>query len=146
MTSFASQAPSGRFAGIAQTLLRVFAAGIFMQHGAQKLLGAFADPAMHGGGHGLPTRVLIAGIIELVGGGCILTGLFIRVVAFIASGEMAVAYFTVHFPRGFWPIENKGELAVALCFIFLFFAAAGAGPYSLDAVIASRRHGRVDPT
>ncbi len=146
MTSIASQAPSDRsFVGIAQSLLRIFAAAAYMQHGAQKLLGVFADAGMHGGGHGLPTRLLIAGIIELLGGGLILIGLFTRISAFIASGEMAVAYFWVHFPRGFWPIENKGELPVLFCFIFLFFAAAGAGPYAIDALLASRRSPRVAP-
>ncbi len=76
--------------------------------------------------------MMIAGIIEFGGGLLIASGLFARCAAFVASGEMAVAYFTVHAPHGFWPIINKGELAVAYCFFFLFVAAHGPGPYSLD--------------
>lgn len=98
-----------------------------MQHGAQKLLGAL-------GGEVVPFGTIqwLGGIIELGGGALVLTGLFTRVAAFIIAGEMAVAYFWVHFPRGFWPIQNKGELAVILCFVFLYFAATGGGALSLD--------------
>jgi putative oxidoreductase len=76
----------------------------------------------------------IAGIIEFIGGIMIAIGLFTSPVAFIASGEMAVAYFQQHAPRGFWPIQNGGELAVLYCFIFLYFAAAGSGRLSIDAI------------
>jgi putative oxidoreductase len=139
-SSNSSVPPRSAWADTAQSLLRIVAAGIFMQHGAQKLLGAFADPAVaHAASQHLTTRLLIAGCVELFGGGLILIGLFTRVAAFIASGEMAVAYFTVHIPRAFWPIQNKGELALVLCFIFFFLAAAGGGPYSVDYLIAWRR-------
>jgi putative oxidoreductase len=80
-----------------------------------------------------------AGWIELVCGTLILLGLLTRPAAFLASGEMAFAYFIGHFPHGFWPIQNHGEPAVLFCFLFLFFAANGAGPFSLDALIQGRR-------
>ena len=85
-----------------------------------------------------------AGILELVGGMLLLVGLFTRPVAFILSGEMAVAYFQFHAPNGLWPIENHGEPAVLFCFIFLFVAAYGGGDWSLDALIR-RRRGRGAP-
>ena len=90
---------------------------------------------------GVPMTPLItaAGLIEIVGGTLILVGLFTRPVAFITSGEMAFAYFMGHFPHGFWPIQNHGEPAVLLCFIFLFLWGNGAGPISLDHLIARRR-------
>ena len=76
--------------------------------------------------------MLVAGIIEFGGGILILLGLFTRFAAFIAAGEMAVAYFLQHFPRGFFPIKNGGELAVVYCFLWLFVACHGAGKYSVD--------------
>ena len=81
----------------------------------------------------------MAGCIELIGGALLLVGLVTRPVAFLASGEMAVAYFKAHFPQGVWPIENHGESPVLYCFLWLFFAAAGPGPWSLDALIARNR-------
>ena len=109
------------------TLARLVIGLLFACHGAQKLFGVLGGTRMvdH-------PKFLIAGIIEFAGGLLIATGLFTRIAAFLASGEMAVAYFTVHAPHGFWPIINKGELAVAYCFFFLFVAAHGAGPFSLD--------------
>ena len=115
------------FAETAFALMRFFAGALLACHGAQKLFGVF-------GGHaatGVPL-MLAAGVIELGGGTLVALGLFTRIAAFIASGEMAVAYFLRHAPHGFWPIVNKGELAVALCFVFLFIAAHGSGRYSLD--------------
>lgn len=109
-------------------LLRVVAGLLFFQHGGQKLLGWF------GGGGDLPTLMMVAGVLELVGGAAILLGLFTRPVAFLLAGEMAVAYFMAHFSSStIWPIQNGGEPAALFCFIFLFFAAHGAGPWSLDA-------------
>src|SRR3546814_10687834 len=81
----------------------------------------------------------LAGLLELVGGFLMVIGLFTRPVAFILAGEMAVAYFLAHAPQGFFPLLNQGELAVLYCFVFLYFAAAGAGPWSVDAV---RERGR----
>lgn len=117
------------------SVLRIVAAFLFILHGAQKLLG-FPVP-MPGGGGTVPLMSLfgIAGILELVGGFLLLLGLFTRPVAFILAGEMAVAYFKVHAPNGFWPIlsgGNGGELAALFCFVFLYLAVAGGGPWSLD--------------
>jgi putative oxidoreductase len=116
----------GRFAGVAYALLRVVAGLLFAQHGAQKLLGVL-------GGKQPPVGSLFwfAGVIELVGGLLIAIGLFASWAAFIASGEMAVAYFMVHAKDSFWPVVNKGELAVLYCFIFLLIASRGGGSYSV---------------
>ena len=75
----------------------------------------------------------MAGILELFGGGLVLIGLFTRPIAFLLAGEMAVAYFQVHFPKGFWPLANGGASAILYCFIWLYISAAGAGPWSVDA-------------
>jgi putative oxidoreductase len=83
----------------------------------------------------------LAGVLETVGGLLIALGLFTRPVAFVLAGEMAVAYFLAHAPRGFWPILNKGELPVLFCFLFLYLAAAGGGPWSLDDRRARQRGG-----
>jgi putative oxidoreductase len=127
-----------RLGGTTHSLLRIVAGALFICPGAMKLFGWFGG--MPGPpGVALTPLLQVAGVIELVGGMAILLGLFTRPIAFIASGEMAVAYFMAHFPRGFWPIQNHGELAVLLCFVFLFFAASGAGPISLDRLIELRR-------
>ncbi len=114
----------------AYAIFRFMSGALFACHGAQKLFGVLGGTSQLG-----HTKMMIAGIIEFGGGLLIALGLFARVAAFIASGEMAVAYFTAHAPHGFWPIINKGELAVAYCFFFLFVAAHGAGPYSLDRLV-----------
>ena len=117
------------------SVLRIITGFLYMAHGTQKL---FAFPTGVGpDGHGtvdLGTIFGAAGIIETVGGGLLLLGLFTRPVAFIAAGEMAVAYFKFHAPGGFWPIMNHGEIVVAFCFIWLYISAAGAGPWSVDAL------------
>lgn len=107
--------------------LRIVAGFLYSCHGAQKLFGAF-------GGHSAIHNplMLAAGIIEFGGGILILLGLLARFAAFIASGEMAIAYFMQHFPRGFLPIMNQGELAVVYCFLFLFIACHGAGKFAVD--------------
>jgi len=121
--------------GWVKSILRIVAGFLFLSHGASKLFGVF------GGANGTGTRVPItnwptgvSGCIELVGGTLILLGLFTQVAAFICSGEMAYAYFTVHIKRGLIPLQNKGELAALFCFVFLYFAVSGAGPLSLDAL------------
>lgn len=108
-------------------LLRLVAGLMFTIHGAQKLFGAFGGQVMTG----VPL-MLAAGIIEFAGGLMIALGLFGDVAAFISSGEMAVAYFMAHAKDGWNPIVNHGESAVLYCFLFLFIAARGTGPYSLD--------------
>ncbi len=125
----------GKFADLLYAAMRIVVGSLFACHGAQKLLGML-------GGHGLPAshRLLAAGIIELLGGALVALGLWAGYAAFVASGQMAVAYFLVHAPGGFWPILNKGELAVLYCFVFLFIAARGSGQLSVDAL--ARRKGR----
>lgn len=117
----------------AHVLLRIFAGAILCQHGAQKLFGLFggAGSTLHAPVFEMSLRG-IAGPLEFLGGILIIVGLFTRVVAFILSGEMAAAYFLMHSPNGFWPIQNRGELPVILCFVFLYIAATGAGIFSLD--------------
>lgn len=116
-------------------LLRIVTGFLFFQHGLPKLLGGFgrAAPAEPF------TQMWFAGVIEVFGGAAIALGVFASPVAFIASGEMAVAYFQAHAPRGFWPIMNGGELAALYCFVFLYFAAHGSGKWSIDALRKGRR-------
>ena len=121
-------------------LLRVVAGLMFFQAGSVKILDWFGGiPAQFGGHPAMWSQIWIGGMLELVGGAAILLGFLTRPVAFILSGEMAVAYFQFHQPKGFWPVQNHGEPAVLLCFIFLFFAAYGAGAWSLDATLGKKR-------
>jgi putative oxidoreductase len=121
-------------------LLRVVAGLLFMQAGGMKILDWFGGiPADFGGHPALFSQTWIGGVLELYGGAALMLGLFTRPVAFLLSGEMAVAYFQFHQPSGFWPIENHGEPAVLLCFIFLLFAAYGGGKWSIDAIIKRQR-------
>src|SRR5215213_2697651 len=110
-------------------LLRIVVGLLFVEHATQKF---FAFPAPFPLPGPLPPMLVAAGVIELVGGILITLGLFTRLAAFIAAGEMAVAYFIGHFPKGFWPAVNMGEAAILYCFIFLYLAAAGPGAWSVD--------------
>ena len=121
-------------------LLRIISAFLFMAHGAQKLFG-FPAPMPNGMTIQLLSLVGVAGILEFFGGLLLFLGLLTRPVAFILSGQMAVAYCIGHASRGFWPTLNQGELAVLYCFIFLYVAAAGGGDWSLDALIRRKRGG-----
>ena len=112
-------------------LLRIITGFLFLQHGSSKLLGMPYNSMFEG--LQLMSLMGAAGILELVGGTLILIGLFTRPVAFILSGQMAFAYFMAHAPSGFLPINNHGELAVMLSFVFLYFSVAGAGKLSIDA-------------
>jgi putative oxidoreductase len=118
------------------SVLRIMAALLYLEHGTAKLLH-FPIP-QPGVPDPLPTILVAAAIIELVIGTLLVLGLFTRLAAFIASGELAAAYFISHLPRGFWPVQNMGEGAILFCFIFLYIAAAGAGPWSMDAVRTRR--------
>ena len=119
---------------IAVFLLRVVSGLLFLQAGGMKILDWFGGvPAQHGGHPAMLSQMWIGGMLELYGGAAMLLGLFTKPVAFLLSGEMAVAYFQFHQPHGFWPMQNHGEPAVLFCFIFLFFAAHGAGTWSLEA-------------
>jgi putative oxidoreductase len=113
------------------SVFRIVLALLFLAHGLVKLFGfpAGAQP----GQVPLVSLFGLAGVLELVGGAAVLVGLFTRPVAFILAGQMAVAYFMVHAPQGFFPILNGGELSILYCFAFLYLAAAGAGPWSIDA-------------
>lgn len=117
-------------------LLRIIVGFLFLQHGTAKLLGA-PHIAMFDGLQ-LMSLMGVAGILEFVGGSLILLGLFTRPVAFILSGQMAVAYFMAHAPNGFLPILNGGELAALYSFVFLYFAFAGAGKLSLDSIYCKK--------
>jgi putative oxidoreductase len=127
--------------GLTHALLRIVSGLLFIHPGGMKLLGWFGGmPA----GVELTPLLVTAGVIEMVCGTLILLGLLTRPAAFLASGEMAFAYFIGHFPHGFWPIQNHGEPAVLNCFIFLFFAANGAGPLSVDALLGRERKARTE--
>jgi len=116
-----------------RSLLRIASAFMFMLAGTMKLFAFPAGIPPHGGTVRLLSQAGLAGVLETLGGGLLLLGLFTRPVAFLLSGEMAVAYFQFHAPRGFWPVLNGGEPAALFCFLWLYFSAAGAGPWSLDA-------------
>ena len=121
-------------------LLRVVSGLLFMQAGGMKILDWFGGiPAEFGGHPAVLTQTWTGGMLELVGGALVMVGLCTQPVAFILSGEMAVAYFQFHQPNGAWPIQNHGEPAVLFCFLFLAFAARGAGPFSVDHLIARRK-------
>jgi putative oxidoreductase len=117
----------GRFAPQVYAIMRIVLGLLFACHGAQKLFGVFGGEKMS------PLSMIgFAGVIELAAGLMIAIGLLASVAAFIASGEMAVAYFMAHAPSGPLPIVNKGELAVVYCFVFLYIAAHGAGIWAID--------------
>ena len=120
---------------LSHNALRIVAGLLFAQHGAQKLFGVLGRDAVES----LGSLMGLAGIIEFFGGLLIAAGLFTRPVAFIACGQMAVAYFMAHVPQGFWPILNGGELAAFYCFTWLFFFTHGPGKYSVDGWLACRK-------
>jgi putative oxidoreductase len=120
-----------------RSVLRIVAAFLFIAHGTQKLFGmpaAEPRPPIE-----LMSQMGLAGVLETFGGALLLVGLFTQPVAFVLSGEMAVAYFQAHAPRSFWPVLNGGEPAVLFCFLFLYLAATGPGPWSLDALLRGSR-------
>jgi putative oxidoreductase len=114
------------------SILRIVAALLFMEHGSQKLFGF--PPSAQGGTPPMFSLFWVAGVLEFFGGLLLLLGLLTRPVAFILAGEMAVAYFMSHAPSSFSPLLNRGEPAVLFCFIFLYLALAGGGPWSLDSL------------
>lgn len=128
------QAILARFAPQAYALLRIISGLAFAQHGAQKLFGVLGGKqvqlvSLYGGG----------AVIELVGGLLIAAGLLTSWAAFVSSGTMAVAYFAFHFPEGFWPAQNRGELAMLYCFVFLYVASRGDGIWSLAGLGRGRK-------
>jgi putative oxidoreductase len=126
-------APLSRFVEPTYATLRIVAGLLFAFHGAQKLFGMFDGTARP-----LGSLMGLAGIIEFAGGVLVMIGLLAGLIAVIASGQMAFAYFLGHAPRGGWPIQNEGELAALFCFVFLFIAARGAGIWSVDATLFRR--------
>jgi putative oxidoreductase len=126
---------TAHYAPYVRSIARIVVALLFFEHGLSKLVGFPQGPA-------LPMDFSLhwwSGAIEFTGGVLLTVGLFSRSVAFIVSGEMAFAYFLSHAPRDFFPMLNRGEDAILFCFIFLYFAFAGPGPWSLDALIARKR-------
>ena len=123
------------------SVLRIMAGLLFLAHGTQKFL-SFPGGERAGSGLALDGMGAYAGIIELVTGTLIALGLFTRPAAFLASGTMAVAYWTAHAPQNFFPVNNGGDAAILYCFVFLFFVFAGPGPLSIDAARAGGRAGR----
>jgi putative oxidoreductase len=119
------------------SVLRIVSAFMFVTHGTQKWLGF---PVPRPSATTIASLSGVAGVFELVGGALLLIGLFTRPVAFILSGEMAFAYWIGHAPRNFFPVLNGGDAAILYCFLFLYIAFAGGGPWSLDAMMRRDRH------
>jgi putative oxidoreductase len=127
----------GRWSQCMLSVLRIISALLFMQHGAQKLFGFLAP--MHATSHRFFSMMGIAGILEFFGGLLVVLGVFTRPVAFVLSGEMAVAYLMVHAPKGFWPLQNGGDLAVLWSLVFFYMAVAGGGAWRLDRLWSGNR-------
>jgi putative oxidoreductase len=127
------------------SILRIMLGLLFMEHGLAKVLG-FPLQASHAPYALLTLNPGLQGMLELVGGLLLALGLFTRTVAFVLAGDMAVAYFMAHAPRGFFPLLNGGELAIVYCFIFLYFWAAGGGEWSLDRLRAPASASAVSPS
>ena len=125
-----------RYAPLLLGLLRIVAGLLFLSHGLVKLFGF--PPGAQPGPQALFTMFGIGGVIELVAGTLIALGLFTRVAAFVASGEMAVAYWMFHAPNGFYPAANGGDAAILYCFLFLYLVAAGPGALALDNLFGSK--------
>lgn len=120
----------------ALAVLRIVTALLFLEHATMKFLAFPASmPGMEGG---LPPLLIAAGVVELSAGILVTLGLFTRLFALLASGEMAIGYFMVHVPNGFWPALNQGELAIMFCFVFLYLVFAGPGAWALDNVLPRR--------
>ena len=115
------------------SVLRIAAAFMFIQTGTMKLFAFPIGVPPNDGSVPLVSQMGLGGVLEVFGGALLLVGLFTRPIAFLLSGEMAVAYFQFHYPTSFWSVENGGAAAALYCFVWLYFSAAGAGPWSLDA-------------
>lgn len=125
------------FSGPLLSILRIMSALLFFAHGTAKLFGwpateMFATPPAP------MTLIWFAGVLELAGGALLAVGFMTRPVAFVLSGQMAFAYFLGHATQAFWPVQNGGDAAILYCFVFLYIAAAGGGPWSLDNALAKK--------
>ena len=139
-TAMAASGWRAALPGLTLLALRVVSALVLFEHATAQAFGVPNNPARpFAGAPALFSRTWVASVLELIGGTLIILGLFTRCTAFVLSGLMAFAYFLVHAPVNFFPIVNRGEPAVLLCFVFLYMAAAGAGPYSIDALWSGRR-------
>jgi len=127
------------------SILRIMLGLLFMEHGLAKVLGFPLQPS-HAPYALLTLNPGLQGMLELVGGLLLALGLFTRTVAFVLAGDMAVAYFMAHAPRGFFPLLNGGELAIVYCFIFLYFWVAGGGEWSLDRLRAPASASALSPS
>jgi putative oxidoreductase len=130
---------TGDWQGYARSILRIIAGLLFTLHGLQKLFGLFGGMGGHGAAAHMWSEFWVAAVIETAGGTLVTLGLFTRPAAFLLCGEMAVAYFRAHARRGFWPIQNGGELAILFCFLFLYLFTAGPGPLSLDRIVRRKK-------
>lgn len=126
-----------KYSGPLLSALRIIAGLLYMEHGTAKLL-QFPPTEMFATAPAVGSLMWVAGILEAGGGALLLLGLFTRPVAFVLSGMMAVAYWMVHAPQSLYPIQNQGDAAILYCFIFLYIAAAGGGPISLDRMLAKK--------
>ncbi len=124
-----------RYSPVVYAAFRAVFGFLFLFHGLQILFGFFGGIDTHGGTPPIATEMGAAGLIELTCGTLVLAGFLTRYAAFLASGQMAVAYFTVHQPHGTWPIQNSGEMAVLYCFAFLYIATRGSGAFGVDAML-----------
>ncbi len=129
----------GPYSPYLYAVMRIVVGFLFACHGAQKLFGVLGGVGEPGATAPLFSLMGLAGIIEFFGGVLIMVGWLTGYAAFIASGEMAAAYFMAHSPRGLWPIQNDGELAVLNCFVFLYIASRGAGVWSIDTAMGKQR-------
>jgi putative oxidoreductase len=126
-----------KFSGPLLSVLRIVSALLFMEHGTSKLLN-FPPTEMFAQAPEVGTLTWVAGVLELVGGALLALGLFTRPVAFVLSGQMAVAYWMAHASQSFYPVQNQGDAAILFCFVFLYIAAAGGGPWALDRALSKK--------
>ncbi len=131
----------GKFSGLIYAAMRIVVGLMFAQHGAQKLFGWLVGMGEDVGSANFLSQMFFAGFIEFFGGVLVAVGFQTSWVAFIASGEMAAAYFMAHASRGLFPIENRGESAVIYSFVFLYIAAHGAGKLSIDSIVGGKSKG-----
>lgn len=120
------------------SVLRIVSGLLFLEHGTAKLL-AFPPTEMFATAPAVGSLIWVAGVLELVGGALLVLGLCARPIAFVLSGEMAVAYWAAHATQAFYPIQNQGEAAILFCFVFLYIAAAGPGPWSFDGLFFRKK-------